>query len=137
MSQEGMENTNAVVGQYKTARYANHREEMLAYQKKYHEDNHDTFLQYQKEYYQRTKDAKKERYNTLVNCECCQKEIRRGAISGHRKTKKHVRNEETYNAAMKLVVTPEMECVKTLVTDDDNVDGEHIVYKPVQLCATA
>ena len=133
MSQEGLENTNAIVGgQYKTARYANHREEMLAYQKKYHEENHDTFLQYQKEYYQRTKEAKKERSNVMVMCECCQKEVRRGAISGHRKTKKHLRNEATYNAVMNPVVLPTHTApVKTLETDQ--VEGEVIVFKPLRM----
>jgi len=131
MSQEGWEYTNAIVsGQYKTTRYANHREDMLAYQKKYHQDNHDTFLQYQKEYYQRTKEAKKERSNVMVICDCCQKELRRGAISGHRKTKKHLRNEATYNAAMNLVGLYESTSVKIL--DTDQVEGEVIVYKPFQ-----
>jgi len=131
MSQEGWEYTNAIVGgQYKTTRYANHREDMLAYQKKYHQDNHDTFLQYQKEYYQRTKEAKKERSNVMVICDCCQKELRRGAISGHRKTKKHLRNEATYNTAMNLVVLYESTSVKIL--DTDQVEGEVIVYKPFQ-----
>jgi len=84
---------------YKTLRYIEHREEMLAYQKRYHEENHDAFLQYQKEYYQRTKEAKKERYNMLVHCDCCKKDVRRGAIANHRKTKKHMRNEEAHNEA--------------------------------------
>ena len=140
MSQEGMENTHAVnesiVGEYKTIRYATHRIEMLAYQKKYHDDNRDTFLQYQKEYYQRTKEAKKERYNTLVNCTCCQKQIRRGAISGHCNTKKHLRNEATYNAVRNPIVIPDTASVKTLDTPDDHVEGEFIVYKPFRLHTT-
>ena len=137
MSQEGMENTNDVVGMYKTARYAKHREEMLAYQKKYHENNHETFLQYQKEYYQRTKEAKKERSNMMVTCECCKKEVRRGAISSHRKTQKHLRNEATYNGAINDVVLPVIDSVKTLdITTDDQVDGEDIVYKPFRICVT-
>ena len=84
---------------YKTLRYIEHREEMLAYQKRYHEENHDAFLQYQKAYYQRTKEAKKERYNVLVHCDCCKKDVRRGAIVNHRKTKKHMRSEATYGKA--------------------------------------
>ena len=84
---------------YKTIRYIEHREEMLAYQKRYHEENHDAFLQYQKAYYQRTKEAKKERYNVLVHCDCCKKDVRRGAIVNHRKTKKHMRSEATYGKA--------------------------------------
>ena len=131
MSQEGLENTHVISGQYKTARYANHRKEMLAYQKKYHEENRDTFLQYQKEYYQRTKEAKKERSNMMVTCECCQKEVRRGAISGHRKTKKHLRNEATYNAAMKPVVLPNTSYEKTM--DTVQLDGEVIVFKPFRM----
>jgi len=132
MSQEGLENTHVIAGDYKTARYAKHREEMLAYQKKYHEENHETFLQYQKEYYQRTKEAKKERSNMMVTCECCQKEVRRGAISGHRKTKKHLKNEATYNAAMNPEVLPtDTAYVKTL--DTDLVDEEVIVFKPLRM----
>jgi hypothetical protein len=66
-------------------------------------------------------------------CDCCQKELRRGAISGHRKTKKHLRNEATYNVAMNLVVLYESTSVKILDTDTDNqVEGELIVYKPFQ-----
>jgi len=110
---------------YKTIRYIEHREEMLAYQKRYHEENHDAFLQYQKAYYQRTKEAKKERYNVLVHCDCCKKDVRRGAIANHRKTKKHIRNKEASNEAA---------CGKT-VDGNEEVDGEVIVYMPYSKCA--
>jgi hypothetical protein len=135
----------------KTIRYIEHREEMLAYQKRYHEENHDAFLQYQKEYYQRTKEAKKERYNVLVHCDCCQKDVRRGAIANHRKTKKHMRNEEASNAEAsnveasnaeansktspnKDVPSNEAACGKML-DGNEAVDGEVIVYVPYSKCA--
>jgi hypothetical protein len=136
---------------YKTVRYIEHREEMLAYQKRYHEENHDAFLQYQKEYYQRTKEAKKERYNVLVHCDCCKKDVRRGAIANHRKTKKHMRNEEASNAEAsnveasnaeansktspnKDVPSNEAACGKML-DGNEAVDGEVIVYVPYSKCA--
>ena len=125
---------------YKTIRYIEHREEMLAYQKRYHEENHDAFLQYQKAYYQRTKEAKKERYNVLVHCDCCKKDVRRGAIANHRKTKKHIRNEEASNAEP----SNESACGKAgssedahgkVVDGNEAVDGEVIVYTPYSKCA--
>jgi len=136
---------------YKTIRYIEHREEMLAYQKKYHEENHDAFIQYQKAYYQRTKEAKKERYNVLVHCDCCKKDVRRGAIANHRKTKKHIRseaahNEEASNEAAygnaepseatygKAEPSTEAACGKT-VDGNEEVDGEVIVYMPYSKCA--
>ena len=116
---------------YKTVRYIEHREEMLAYQKKYHEENHDAFIQYQKAYYQRTKEAKKERYNVLVHCDCCKKDVRRGAIANHRKTKKHIRNEEASNKAETI-----NEPAKSKTVDgNEEVDGEVIVYTPYSKCA--
>jgi len=129
----------------KTIRYIEHREEMLAYQKKYHEENHDAFIQYQKAYYQRTKEAKKERYNVLVHCDCCKKDVRRGAIANHRKTKKHIRNEEASNEAAYGNAEPseashtedasnEAACGKT-VDGNEEVDGEVIVYTPYSKCA--
>ena len=115
---------------YKTIRYIEHREEMLAYQKKYHEENHDAFIQYQKAYYQRTKEAKKERYNVLVHCDCCKKDVRRGAIANHRKTKKHIRNEEAHNEKAHA------EPAKSKTVDgNEEVDGEVIVYMPYSKCA--
>ena len=113
----------------KTIRYIEHREEMLAYQKKYHEENHDAFIQYQKAYYQRTKEAKKERYNVLVHCDCCKKDVRRGAIANHRKTKKHIRNEEASNKATYGKAEP------SEVDRNEAVDGEVIVYTPYSKCA--
>ena len=124
----------------KTIRYIEHREEMLAYQKKYHEENHDAFIQYQKAYYQRTKEAKKERYNVLVHCDCCKKDVRRGAIANHRKTKKHIRNEAAYGnaepneAACGKAVPNEAACGK-VVDENEAVDGEVIVYMPYSKCA--
>jgi hypothetical protein len=103
---------------------------MLAYQKKYHEENHDAFIQYQKAYYQRTKEAKKERYNVLVHCDCCKKDVRRGAIANHRKTKKHIRNEE---ACGKAEQSNEAACGKA-VDGNEAVDGEVIVYAPYSKC---
>lgn len=125
---------------YKTIRYIEHREEMLAYQKRYHEENHDAFIQYQKAYYQRTKEAKKERYNVLVHCDCCKKDVRRGAIANHRKTKKHIRNEEASNKATsneatygKAEPSNEAACGKT-VDGNEALDGEVIVYAPYFKC---
>lgn len=123
----------------KTIRYIEHREEMLAYQKRYHEENHDAFIQYQKAYYQRTKEAKKERYNVLVHCDCCKKDVRRGAIANHRKTKKHIRNEDASNAEPseatygKAEPSNEAACGKT-VDGNEAVDGEVIVYTPYSKC---
>ena len=124
----------------KTIRYIEHREEMLAYQKKYHEENHDAFIQYQKAYYQRTKEAKKERYNVLVHCDCCKKDVRRGAIANHRKTKKHIRNEAAHSEASHneeaygKAVPNEAACGK-VVDGNEAVDGEVIVYMPYSKCA--
>ena len=125
---------------YKTIRYIEHREEMLAYQKRYHEENHDAFIQYQKAYYQRTKEAKKERYNVLVHCDCCKKDVRRGAIANHRKTKKHIRNEQASNKATsneatysKAEPSNEAACGKT-VDGNEALDGEVIVYAPYFKC---
>jgi hypothetical protein len=130
----------------KTIRYIEHREEMLAYQKKYHEENHDAFIQYQKAYYQRTKEAKKERYNVLVHCDCCKKDVRRGAIANHRKTKKHIRNEASHSEAShneeasneaacgKAGPSNEAPCGKS-VDGKEEVDGEVIVYAPYSKCA--
>ena len=121
---------------YKTVRYIEHREEMLAYQKRYHEENHDAFIQYQKAYYQRTKEAKKERYNVLVHCDCCKKDVRRGAIANHRKTKKHIRSEASHNeeASNKAETSNEAACGKA-VDGNEAVDGEVIVYTPYSKCA--
>jgi hypothetical protein len=145
----------------KTIRYIEHREEMLAYQKKYHEENHDAFIQYQKAYYQRTKEAKKERYNVLVHCDCCKKDVRRGAIANHRKTKKHIRNEASHSEAShseashseashseashseeasneaacgKAGPSNEAACGKS-VDGNEEVDGEVIMYAPYSKCA--
>lgn len=129
---------------YKTIRYIEHREEMLAYQKKYHEENHDAFIQYQKAYYQRTKEAKKERYNVLVHCDCCKKDVRRGAIANHRKTKKHIRNEEASNAEPSEATYGKAEPTEAAhaepaksktVDGNEEVDGEVIVYTPYSKCA--
>ena len=129
MAQQTMTQGELRTVTYKTVRYIEHREEMLAYQKRYHEENHDAFLQYQKEYYQRTKEAKKERYNVLVHCDCCKKDVRRGAIANHRKTKKHMRNEEACGKAE----PNEAACGKT-VDGNEAVDGEVIVYAPYSKC---
>jgi hypothetical protein len=130
---------------YKTLRYIEHREEMLAYQKRYHEENHDAFLQYQKAYYQRTKEAKKERYNMLVHCDCCKKDVRRGAIANHRKTKKHMRSEAAYGkaepneAAYGKAEPNEAACGNEAAygkaEPNEAVDGEVIVYAPYSKCA--
>ena len=134
----------------KTIRYIEHREEMLAYQKKYHEENHDAFIQYQKAYYQRTKEAKKERYNVLVHCDCCKKDVRRGAIANHRKTKKHIRSEASHSeashseASNSEEASNEAACGKAepneaacgkVVDENEAVDGEVIVYMPYSKCA--
>jgi hypothetical protein len=144
---------------YKTIRYIEHREEMLAYQKRYHEENHDAFLQYQKAYYQRTKEAKKERYNVLVHCDCCKKDVRRGAIANHRKTKKHIRSEASHSeashseashseeasnkATSNKATSNEAACGKAGSSEDahgktvdgnEAVDGEVIVYAPYFKC---
>ena len=139
MAQQTM--TQALAITCKTIRYIEHREEMLAYQKKYHEENHDAFIQYQKAYYQRTKEAKKERYNVLVHCECCKKDVRRGAIANHRKTKKHIRSEashseEAHNEKAQREAEPSNEaaCGKA-VDGNEAVDGEVIVYMPYSKCA--
>ena len=134
----------------KTIRYIEHREEMLAYQKKYHEENHDAFIQYQKAYYQRTKEAKKERYNVLVHCDCCKKDVRRGAIANHRKTKKHIRSEASHNEEASNKATygkaepnkatygkaePAEPAKSKMVDENEAVDGEVIVYAPYFKCA--
>jgi hypothetical protein len=118
----------------KTIRYIEHREEMLAYQKKYHEENHDAFIQYQKAYYQRTKEAKKERYNMLVHCDCCKKDVRRGAIANHRKTKKHMRNEASHNEQACGKAEPSEAGPSKTVDGNEVVDGEVIVYAPYSKC---
>ena len=121
---------------YKTIRYIEHREEMLAYQKKYHEENHDAFIQYQKAYYQRTKEAKKERYNVLVHCDCCKKDVRRGAIANHRKTKKHMRSEAAHNEASHNKEASNKDVPSNEAVDgNEEVDGEVIVYAPYSKCA--
>ena len=124
----------------KTIRYIEHREEMLAYQKKYHEENHDAFIQYQKAYYQRTKEAKKERYNVLVHCDCCKKDVRRGAIANHRKTKKHIRSEASHSEASHSEASHSEEASNKAtygkaVDGNEAVDGEVIVYMPYSKCA--
>ena len=139
MAQQTMTQAQAIT--CKTIRYIEHREEMLAYQKKYHEENHDAFIQYQKAYYQRTKEAKKERYNVLVHCDCCKKDVRRGAIANHRKTKKHIRSEASHSEAepsnekaQREAEPNEAACGK-VVDENEAVDGEVIVYMPYSKCA--
>lgn len=80
----------------KTVRYVENREHLLEYQKQWQQNNHDKFLQYQKDYYNKTKDIKKQQYNVLVHCKCCNKDVRRGSISVHRKSKKHMLRSADY-----------------------------------------
>jgi hypothetical protein len=82
--------TEPIYAHIKTARYAENRDHLLEYQKQWQQKNHDKFIQYQKDYYNKTKDIKKEQYNMLIHCDCCNKDVRRGSISVHRKSKKHM-----------------------------------------------
>jgi hypothetical protein len=66
-----------------------------------------------------------------VHCDCCKKDVRRGAIANHRKTKKHIRNEEASNEATH---GNESACGK-VVDGNEAVDGEVIVYTPYSKCA--
>jgi hypothetical protein len=103
----------------KTVQYALNREHLLEYQKQWQKENHEVYIDYQKEYYQKTKEQKKEKYNVLVMCDCCKKNVRRGAMSVHRKTKKHVL------AEAKLLIPT------ALLAKDMELDGETIVFKPM------
>jgi hypothetical protein len=96
--------------------YNKHRETILKYQKDYHEKNHVTYLQNQKNYYQRTKANKMKLSQTKVHCDCCKKDLNKGSIWDHNKTKIHLKNKLIY-----------------LLTNStyETVEGEIIVYKPI------
>jgi len=93
------ENREEII-EYQKKRYEEKREELIEYQKNHHNDNREEYIDYQKKYYQETKDKKKkyqeenkdkiiERRDARIMCECgC--EVKRGSISNHRKTEKHI-----------------------------------------------
>ena len=102
---------------YNTNSYYNeHREKMLNWQKGYHEQNHDTYLQNQKIYYQRTKVNKLKLAKTIVHCEYCKKDMTKGGLWGHNKSKNHLKNKQNY------LLT---------ISTYEKVEGETIVYKPL------
>jgi hypothetical protein len=97
--------------------YIENREKMLKYQKGYNEKNRITLSQKQKNYYQRTKVNKLKLYQTIVHCEYCKKDITKGGLWGHNKSKKHLKNKHNYY-------------LFTFSTYE-KVEGETIVYKPL------
>ena len=109
----------------RTLQYAMNREHLLEYQKQWQKENHDVYIQYQKNYYQKTKEQKKEKYNMRVHCHCCKKDVRRGSLSVHCKTKKHVMAES------KLLLCNTDPATKYGIAD--NFDDEQIVYQPFRL----
>ena len=109
----------------RTLQYAMNREHLLEYQKQWQIENHDVYIDYQKNYYQKTKEQKKEKYNMRVHCVCCKKDVRRGSLSVHCKTKKHVL------AQSKLLLNNTDPATKIGIAD--NFDDEQIVFQPFRL----
>lgn len=109
----------------RTLQYAMNREHLLEYQKQWQKENHDVYIKYQKNYYQKTKEQKKEKYNMRVYCVCCKKDVRRGSLSVHCKTKKHVL------AQSKLLLSNTNPATRTGIADD--FDDEQIVFRPFRL----
>lgn len=109
----------------RTLQYAMNREHLLEYQKQWQIENHDVYIDYQKNYYQKTKEQKKEKYNMRVHCVCCKKDVRRGSLSVHCKTKKHVL------AQSKLLLDNTDPATKIGIAD--NFDDEQIVFQPFRL----
>ena len=101
--------------------YNKHRETILKYQKDYNEKNHVTYLQNQKNYYQRTKDNKIKQSQTRVHCDYCKKDLNKGSLCDHNKSKIHQKNKQIYLLSNSTYET---------------VEGENIVYKPIMYKST-
>ena len=95
--------------------YNKHRETILKYQKDYNEKNHVTYLQNQKNYYQRTKVNKLNLAKTIVHCEYCKKDMTKGGLWGHNKSKMHLKNKHNY------LLT---------ISTYEKIEGETIVHMP-------
>lgn len=53
--------------------------------------------QYKEDYRQKNKDKIEVYNNKLVKCECCNKQIKQYCLSSHKKCKKHLLNEKSFD----------------------------------------
>jgi len=88
--QDNKEHILEQVKEYKEANRERILEQKREYSKKYYEANEDKIKKYSNEYYKNNTDKIKARVNQVISCQCgC--DIRRGDLSTHKKSKKHIR----------------------------------------------
>ena len=78
--------------EYDKRYYENNKEHKKEYGIKYYENNKEHKKEYDKNYYENNKDKIKEYKKEKVLCEVCNCSVRRGDLSTHKKTKKHIKN---------------------------------------------
>ncbi len=82
------DNKNKIL-EYNKEYNKSNKDKILEYQKEYYEDNKNKILEYGKEYYEDNKNKILEYKKEKITCDCgCI--IRKGDISSHKKTNKHI-----------------------------------------------
>ena len=75
---------------YAKKRYQDNRERLLAYSKQYQNERRDRVSERNAEYYRSHKESLSEKRSIVIRCECG-KNITKGSMAGHRKSKFHVK----------------------------------------------
>jgi hypothetical protein len=75
---------------YAKKRYQDNRDKLLAYSKQYQSERKDRVSERNAEYYRSHKDSLSEKRSMVIRCECG-KDITKGSMAGHRKSKFHIK----------------------------------------------
>jgi len=108
-------------------KYADNREQLLAYQKDYNRQHRDQYLQKQKDWYQNNKEAVLAKRKQKVTC-TCGKEITAANLIKHKTTKLHFRNMEAVQNSITPLLVDTIP-LPTFETSDNLEEYEQIVYK--------
>lgn len=75
---------------YAKKRYQDNRDKLLAYSKQYQSERKDRVSERNAEYYRNHKESLSEKRSMVIRCECG-KDITKGSMAGHRKSKFHIK----------------------------------------------
>ena len=75
---------------YAKKRYQDNRDKLLAYSKQYQSERKDRVSERNAEYYRSHKESLSEKRSMVIRCECG-KNITKGSMAGHRKSKFHIK----------------------------------------------
>jgi hypothetical protein len=79
------------IKEYQKEYYEDNKNKVLNYQKEYREINKDKMNERNKEYYEANKEDIQLKNSQKIYCDCCKVNIRKGDISRHYKSNKHIK----------------------------------------------